>query len=287
VRVLKRVLGLPQRSVPRREGPHHELARRMLDDARLRPLPPSGEAVDEQGWAVNDDLVSTVFELFSTVVELTQRGGDGLSRGPMVRLGALLAERGPCAERFVDRARRGPTRSNGRWRPQTLKAFGAVSPRLGHGPVRGSRELTMAALPLQGRSEQQLLGPAERSAPATRASEFDDRFRHTRSFPGRSGFANCESGSAVARGICIGMSSIQPQPPPPLLTKSELADYLRRTPRTIDNYVRRGMPHQPCGGGKRFELTSVRKWLASGESDASQDDESGDKDHGLDETGAV
>lgn len=55
------------------------------------------------------------------------------------------------------------------------------------------------------------------------------------------------------------------QPPERLLSKQELAIYIGRTTRTIDNYVCRGMPYIPCGGGKRFHLPSVIAWLqASG-----------------------
>lgn len=67
-------------------------------------------------------------------------------------------------------------------------------------------------------------------------------------------------------------SSEGAQPPDRLLIKQELAEYLRRTPRTIDNYVRDGMPHIQCGGGKRFDLHAVLEWLrkrgASDELDA-------------------
>ena len=46
-----------------------------------------------------------------------------------------------------------------------------------------------------------------------------------------------------------------------LHTKKELAQILRVTTRTVDNYVRRGMDFQPCGGAKRFELAAVLAWL--------------------------
>lgn len=52
------------------------------------------------------------------------------------------------------------------------------------------------------------------------------------------------------------------RPPCRLLTKPELAGYLRVSTRTLDNYVRRGMPYRPCGGAKRFELAPVQDWLA-------------------------
>lgn len=59
------------------------------------------------------------------------------------------------------------------------------------------------------------------------------------------------------------MSSTEsPRPPCRLLTKPELAGYLRVSTRTLDNYVRRGMPYRPCGGAKRFELAPVQDWLA-------------------------
>lgn len=51
------------------------------------------------------------------------------------------------------------------------------------------------------------------------------------------------------------------QPPERLLSKKELAAYVARTPRTVDNYVREGMPYIPCGGGKRFHVPSVIAWL--------------------------
>jgi phage terminase Nu1 subunit (DNA packaging protein) len=59
------------------------------------------------------------------------------------------------------------------------------------------------------------------------------------------------------------MSSTEFSRPPEvrLRTKRELARYLRVTTRTIDNYVRRGMPYQPCGGAKRFALAAVQAWL--------------------------
>jgi phage terminase Nu1 subunit (DNA packaging protein) len=52
------------------------------------------------------------------------------------------------------------------------------------------------------------------------------------------------------------------QPPGRLLTKPELAGYLRVSTRTVNNYLRRGMPYLPCGGRKRFELAPVHDWLA-------------------------
>jgi len=62
-------------------------------------------------------------------------------------------------------------------------------------------------------------------------------------------------------------SSDGSQPPGRLLTKRELAEFLQRTPRTLDNYVRQGMPYIPCGGGKRFDLPSVLDWLRTREDD--------------------
>lgn len=55
------------------------------------------------------------------------------------------------------------------------------------------------------------------------------------------------------------------QPPERLLSKQELAAYVGRTTRTVDNYVRAGMPYIPCGGGKRFYVPSVVAWLRSRE----------------------
>lgn len=57
-------------------------------------------------------------------------------------------------------------------------------------------------------------------------------------------------------------SSEGSRPPDRLLTKQELAEYLRRTPRTIDNYVRDGMPYIQCGGGKLFDLQAVLRWMS-------------------------
>jgi phage terminase Nu1 subunit (DNA packaging protein) len=64
------------------------------------------------------------------------------------------------------------------------------------------------------------------------------------------------------------------QPPERLLSKQELATYIGRTTRTIDNYVRRGMPYIPCGGGKRFHLPSVIAWLQAGGGPAGASQES-------------
>ena len=58
----------------------------------------------------------------------------------------------------------------------------------------------------------------------------------------------------------------------PLLRKSELAHYLRRTERWIDQQVLLGMPYHQVGRGKRFERVAVLDWLdsqkAGGEADA-------------------
>ena len=59
------------------------------------------------------------------------------------------------------------------------------------------------------------------------------------------------------------MSSTEtPQPASQrLLTKNQTAAHYGVTTRTIDNWIKRGMPYQPCGGAKRFNLEAVDAWL--------------------------
>jgi phage terminase Nu1 subunit (DNA packaging protein) len=65
----------------------------------------------------------------------------------------------------------------------------------------------------------------------------------------------------------MGMSSTEtPQPASQrLLTKNDLAGHYAITTRTVDNWIRRGMPYEPCGGAKRFRLDAVAAWLARDE----------------------
>lgn len=47
-----------------------------------------------------------------------------------------------------------------------------------------------------------------------------------------------------------------------LLTKAQLAAYLQLTPRSIENFQRRGMPFYRLGARRnRFDIASVRAWL--------------------------
>lgn len=47
-----------------------------------------------------------------------------------------------------------------------------------------------------------------------------------------------------------------------LLTKKQVAELYQVSTRTIDNWVKRGMPFVPCGGAKRFDPVEVAAWLA-------------------------
>lgn len=49
----------------------------------------------------------------------------------------------------------------------------------------------------------------------------------------------------------------------PLLTKAELADYLRVEKAQVDRWVRQGMPRETIGSSPRFDLAACRAWLAS------------------------
>ena len=44
------------------------------------------------------------------------------------------------------------------------------------------------------------------------------------------------------------------------MTKKELASTLRVTVRTIDRWVKSGMPSEGVAGGRRFNLTAVKAW---------------------------
>jgi phage terminase Nu1 subunit (DNA packaging protein) len=46
-----------------------------------------------------------------------------------------------------------------------------------------------------------------------------------------------------------------------LHTKNQTARHYGVTTRTIDNWIKRGMPYRPCGGAKRFDLDDVDAWL--------------------------
>jgi phage terminase Nu1 subunit (DNA packaging protein) len=50
---------------------------------------------------------------------------------------------------------------------------------------------------------------------------------------------------------------------PALLTKTELAQHLRVSERSIENRMRDGMPFVPIGRCKRFDLQQVIDWLCS------------------------
>jgi len=52
--------------------------------------------------------------------------------------------------------------------------------------------------------------------------------------------------------------------PVPLMTKLELARYLRRSPRWIDDQVLLGMPFHQVGHGKRFDRLAALEWLDKG-----------------------
>lgn len=48
----------------------------------------------------------------------------------------------------------------------------------------------------------------------------------------------------------------------PLVDKREVARLLAVSPATIDRLVRSGMPHQPVGEVRRFDVAECRAWLA-------------------------
>lgn len=47
-----------------------------------------------------------------------------------------------------------------------------------------------------------------------------------------------------------------------IMTKKELAAFMRVTPRTIENYMRRGLPHYKLTARQtRFRLADVLAWM--------------------------
>lgn len=46
-----------------------------------------------------------------------------------------------------------------------------------------------------------------------------------------------------------------------MLTKKELAEFLKVHVNTIDNFVRQGMPHYRFGKSVRFDQTEVLEWF--------------------------
>jgi excisionase family DNA binding protein len=57
-------------------------------------------------------------------------------------------------------------------------------------------------------------------------------------------------------------TEIQASNRPELLTKSELAEYLKLTTRTVENWMARGLPHYKIGERRvRFKLAEVEQFL--------------------------
>lgn len=54
-----------------------------------------------------------------------------------------------------------------------------------------------------------------------------------------------------------------------LLTKKELAMYLKISTRTLDRLIEDGLPHIMVGGQYRFKIDMVMAWLGNGRSDGS------------------
>jgi excisionase family DNA binding protein len=51
-------------------------------------------------------------------------------------------------------------------------------------------------------------------------------------------------------------------PAEPLVTKKEVAQHLRQTPRTVENWMAKGMPHYKLGARRtRFKLSEVETFL--------------------------
>ena len=46
-----------------------------------------------------------------------------------------------------------------------------------------------------------------------------------------------------------------------IMTKAELADYLRCDISKINRYMKKGMPHLPFGSTPRFRKTDIDRWL--------------------------
>jgi hypothetical protein len=55
----------------------------------------------------------------------------------------------------------------------------------------------------------------------------------------------------------------EPEPPPTLLTKAELAHALRRSSPTIDRWVTEGMPYADMGTYRLFDREACRAWVAA------------------------
>ncbi len=50
----------------------------------------------------------------------------------------------------------------------------------------------------------------------------------------------------------------------PFVTKKETAQHIRQTPRTVENWMAKGMPHYKLGGrSTRFKLSEVDSFLAN------------------------
>lgn len=70
--------------------------------------------------------------------------------------------------------------------------------------------------------------------------------------------------SAVGGDVARTVIGVAPELEP-LMTKQELAKYLRVGTRTIDNYAARGMPFVPLRErGRRYRLSDVLRWLEDG-----------------------
>lgn len=51
---------------------------------------------------------------------------------------------------------------------------------------------------------------------------------------------------------------------PELMTKAELADYLRCDVSKINRMMKTGLPHEPFGSAPRFRKSSIDRWLQRG-----------------------
>ncbi len=49
-----------------------------------------------------------------------------------------------------------------------------------------------------------------------------------------------------------------------LMTKTELADYLRCDVSKINRYMKQGLPHEPFGSAPRFRKSNIDRWLNGG-----------------------
>lgn len=50
---------------------------------------------------------------------------------------------------------------------------------------------------------------------------------------------------------------------PELMTKAELAEYLRCDVSKVNRYMRKGLPFEPFGSSPRFRKVNIDKWLQS------------------------